>query len=85
MISVRCVGHIATAMGSKEVTVEGDCIEAAELVKKLRTMSGKADPGFTEYNTLVMIEDGEAFVSAAGGRKVKTGDSVILIPFSHGG
>ena len=85
MINVRCVGHIATAMGSSELEVEGDDIEAAELIERLRTMSGKAEPGFTKFNTLVVVEDGEAYVSASGDRRVKAGDSVVLIPFSHGG
>ena len=85
MISVRCLGHIGTSVGSKEVELEGDEVEASEIVEKLRTASGRGDPGFTKYNTLVMVEDGEAFVSATASRKVRSGERVVLIPFSHGG
>jgi hypothetical protein len=48
-------------------------------------MSKEKNPGFSKFNTLAMIEDGEAFVPAAAGRKVTSGERVILIPFSHGG
>lgn len=85
MIKVKCVGHIATSLGKKEVELEGDELSAGELVERLREMTGKADPGFTKFNTLVMVDDGEAYVSAAAGKTVKAGDRVVLIPFSHGG
>ncbi len=85
MIRVRCVGHIATAVGRKELVVERDEVDSAQLVDELRALTGRDDPGFTKYNTLVMVEDGEAFVPASGGRVLKSGDSVVLIPFSHGG
>lgn len=51
----------------------------------MRMISGKQNPGFTVFNTLLMIEDGEVCVSAVGARKVKDGERVVLIPFSHGG
>ncbi len=85
MIKVRCVGHIASAVGAKEVVLQSEELGAAELVDALRAMSGKGDPGFTKFNTLVMVEDGEAFVSASRSTRVRSGDSVVLIPFSHGG
>lgn len=85
MITVRCLGHIGTSMGSREVTIDGAELGSAELVERLRLMSGKPDPGFTRFNTLVMVENGEAFVAAAPGRKVMDGERVVLIPFSHGG
>ena len=85
MIRVRCVGHIATAVGRKELVVDRDEVDSAQLVDELRALTGRDDPGFTRYNTLVMVEDGEAFVPASGGRVLKSGDSVVLIPFSHGG
>lgn len=85
MIVVRCLGHIGTSVGAREVALEGSDLDASEIVEMLRSMSGKKDPGFTKFNTLLMVEDGEAFVSAASERKVKEGERVALIPFSHGG
>jgi molybdopterin converting factor small subunit len=85
MIRVRCYGHIGTSVGSFEVAIEAREIDSAELVDRVRGMSTAPDPGFTRYNTLVMVEDGEAFVPAGGRRTVRDGDRVALIPFSHGG
>jgi len=85
MITVRCLGHIGTSVGSEEVRIEGSELEPREIVEKVRKASGKEDPGFTAFNTLLMIEDGEVCVSAAGRTKVKDGERVVLIPFSHGG
>jgi hypothetical protein len=67
------------------VSLEGPELEASEIVERLRTMSRKEDPGFTKFNTLVMVESGEAFVTASVRRVVKDGEKVVLIPFSHGG
>lgn len=85
MITVRCLGHIGTSVGAKELTFPDEDIEASELVEKVRAATGKSDPGFTKFNTLVMVEDGEAFVPAGGSRRLKNGEKVALIPFSHGG
>lgn len=85
MISVKCLGHIGTSVGAEEVTLPDEEIDAEEIVRRLRALSVEADPGFTKYNTLVMVEDGEAFVPAAAKRIVKSGQKVVLIPFSHGG
>jgi len=85
VITVKCLGHIGTSVGTREVVLEDDELEASELVERLRTASGRQDPGFTKYNTLVMVEEGEAFVPAAVSRKVRSGERVVLIPFSHGG
>ncbi len=85
MIGVRCLGHIQTSVGSEEVSLEGPELEASEIVERLRTMSGKEDPGFTKFNTLVLVESGEAFVTASVRRLVKDGEKIVLIPFSHGG
>ena len=85
MISVRCLGHIGTSVGAREVSLEGSELDASEIVDRLRRISGEADPGFNIFNTLMLVEDGEAFVSAAAGRKVRAGERVVLIPFSHGG
>ena len=85
MIRVRCLGHIGTSVGQREVELADDSIDAAEIVARLRTLSSQSEPGFTKYNTLVMVEDGEAFVAASADRVVKSGQNVVLIPFSHGG
>ena len=85
MITVRCFGHIETSVGSKEILVDASDLEASELVDRVRSLSREADPGFDRYNTIVMVEDGEAFVSAGARRVVKGGERVALIPFSHGG
>lgn len=85
MIVVRCLGHIGTSVGAEEVTLEGSELSGPEIVERLRSISGKEDPGFTRFNTLLLVEDGEAFVPATGGKKVKSGERTVLIPFSHGG
>ena len=85
MITVRCLGHIGTSVGSQEVLLEGSELEPSEIIERMRGISGKRDPGFTAFNTLLMVEDGEVCVSATARRKVKDGERVVLIPFSHGG
>ena len=85
MILVTCLGHIGTSLGRKEVELDAIELGAAELVECLRNLSGKVDPGFTQFNTLVMVGDGEAFVPAGADRRVRSGERVVLIPFSHGG
>lgn len=85
MITVRCLGHIGTSVGAKEVTLEGQELDAAEIVDRVRGLSSEHEPGFNRYNTLVLIEDGEAFVPAGTTRIVRAGERVALIPFSHGG
>jgi hypothetical protein len=85
MITVRCYGHIGTSVGSGEVTLDAAEIDASDLVDRVRALSNESDPGFTKYNTLVMIQDGEAFVPAGARRIVRGGERVALVPFSHGG
>jgi molybdopterin converting factor small subunit len=85
MIRVRCLGHIKTSLGAEEIELSADDLETGELVDKLRSMSKEQDPGFNKFNTLALIEDGEAFVPASTKRMVKSGERVVLIPFSHGG
>ncbi|MBI3841231.1 MAG: hypothetical protein HY297_04675 [Thaumarchaeota archaeon] len=72
-------------MGTKDCQLDGDELEASEIIDLLRSRSLEKDPGFTKYNTLMMISDGEAFVPASAGRTVRNGEKVVLIPFSHGG
>jgi molybdopterin converting factor small subunit len=85
LITVRCFGHIATSLGSEEVELDGADLDASEIVERVRSLSREKDPGFTKYNTLVMVEDGEAFVPAGTKRVIGGNKRVVLIPFSHGG
>lgn len=85
MIRVRLMGHIGTSVGMKEIVLEESTLSAPELVERLRAMSGREDPGFTRYNTLALVGDGEAFVPAVSEREIRSGEEVVLIPISHGG
>ena len=85
MIRVTCIGHISTEMGAKEVGLDLSQAPASTIVDLLRLRARIRDPGFTKFNTLVMVDDGEAFVPAAADRIVADGQRVVLIPFSHGG
>ena len=84
MIAVRLLGHIKTSVGKGEIEIGEEAIDAAELVDRVRAMAA-GDPGFSRFNTLVLVEDGEAFTAASQTRTVRSGDRVVLIPFSHGG
>jgi hypothetical protein len=67
------------------VEVEGDGIETAEIIDRLRAKASSADAGFDKYNTLAIVEEGEAFLPASSRRKVRDGETVVLLPFWHGG
>jgi molybdopterin converting factor small subunit len=87
MIHLKFLGHIKTSMGSEAVDIPEDGITLDDLFALL--LSGKParlDHGFTKYNTLVVINDEEAVSAAAQkDRRINDGDSVLLVPFSHGG
>ena len=85
MIRVRCMGHIKSSLGSDFVELQESDLTASELVQKLRERAIEKEPGFNAYNTLALVGHGEAFVPATSGRKISSGDEVVLIPFSHGG
>lgn len=85
MIRVRCLGHIKTSVGAEEVELGSDELDVGAVVDKLRSLSKETNPGFNRFNTLIMVEDGEAFVPASSSKKVRSGERVLLIPFSHGG
>jgi molybdopterin converting factor small subunit len=85
LIRVRLLGHIKTSIGVDEVEIGEEDLDPALLVKKLRDSCRGKDVGFNEYNTLVLVEDGEAFVPASSKRRLRSGERVVLIPFSHGG
>ncbi len=85
-ISVRCLGHTTTSLGREVVEVDVEEILVGDLIERLQCLS--IDPGrvgFNRFNTLAMVGDGEAFVAASKEMVVKSGDRVVLIPFSHGG
>lgn len=87
MIHLKFLGHIRTSMGSEGIDLPRDGISVDDLFSLL--LSNKAsrlDHGFTKYNTLVVINDEEALSAAANeDRRLRDGDSVLLVPFSHGG
>lgn len=85
MIAVRCLGHIATSVGAKDLQLDGGALTASEIVRKVGGMCSAGDPGFDVYNTLVLVEDGEASVPASADVSVPDGRRVVLIPVSHGG
>jgi len=87
MIHLKFLGHIRTSMGSEEMDISRDYITLDDLFSLLLAdRPAELDHGFTKYNTLVVINDEEALsVSAQKDRRISDGDSVLLVPFSHGG
>jgi molybdopterin converting factor small subunit len=84
MIRVKLLGHIKTSLGKEEIVIEKEKIDTVELIEFLRVCSGETNPGFNQYNTLVVVEGGEAFPSSSK-REINSGQSIVLVPFSHGG
>ncbi len=86
MIKVRCLGHIRSSLGTDELDLDITEVSSSELLDDLRER-GKSDPrlGFTKYNTLLIVNGGEAYTAAADDRLLRDGDTVLLLPFSHGG
>ena len=75
-----------TSLGTDYVELDLDQIQVGELIESLQRLSrGPGRVGFNRFNTLAMVEDGEAFAAASKDFVVKSGDTVVLIPFSHGG
>lgn len=87
MIHLKFLGHIRTSMGSEEMDIPKDGITLDDLFAfLLADRPAELDHGFTKYNTLVVINDEEALsASAQKDRRIIDGDSVLLVPFSHGG
>ena len=87
MIHLKFLGHIRTSMGSEQFELPRDGISVDDLFSLL--LSNKPvqlEHGFSKYNTLVVINDEEALSAAAQkDRRLRDGDSVLLVPFSHGG
>ena len=74
-------------MGAERLEISDDSMSVGELFALLLTKSpAGSGHGFTKYNTLVVVNDKEAFAaSSQEGRRLSGGDSVLLVPFSHGG
>lgn len=86
MIRVKSVGHIRTSLRAETIALEEKEISAIDLIEKLREIAGSdRSVGFTRFNTLIVVNGEEAFTAAAEDRKLKDGDEVLLLPFSHGG
>ena len=87
MIHLKFLGHIKTSMGSEEMDVPRESISVGDLFGLLlSSRPAQLDHGFTKYNTLVVVNDEEVFsASAQQERRISDGDSVLLVPFSHGG
>ena len=87
MIHLRFLGHIRTSMGAEEMDIPRGNMSVGDLFGLLLAhTTARVSHGFTKYNTLVVINDQEAFsASAQEDRRLEDGDSVLLVPFSHGG
>ncbi len=87
MIHVRFLGHIKTSMGSDQMEVGRESMSVEDLFSLLLSCRpAELDHGFTKHNTLLVINDEEVFsASAQCERRLIDGDSVLLVPFSHGG
>jgi hypothetical protein len=74
-------------MGSESIDLPRDGVSVEGLFALLlSTRPSGLDHGFSKYNTLVVINDEEALSAAAQkDRRLTDGDSVLLVPFSHGG
>jgi len=74
-------------MGTEELEVSRGSISVSELFSLLLSSEAPGlDNGFSKYNTLLVVNDKEVFsASAQPDRLLSDGDSVLLVPFSHGG
>ena len=87
MIHLKFLGHIKTSMGAEQMDVPGEAMSVDDLFGLLlSSRPAQVDHGFTKYNTLLVLNDGEVFSAAAQkDRRLSDGDSLLLVPFSHGG
>ncbi len=87
MIHLKFLGHIRTSMGADELDLPRDGISVGDLFAVLLSnRPATLGHGFTKFNTLIVVNDEEAFsASAQEERRLEDGDSVLLVPFSHGG
>ena len=87
MIHLKFLGHIRTSMGSDAMEIPRESVSVDELFGLLLSKRpADLDHGFSKYNTLLVVNDEEVFsASAQRERRLSDGDSVLLVPFSHGG
>jgi molybdopterin converting factor small subunit len=87
MIHLKFLGHIKTSMGSEEMEILRESISVDDLFGLLLSKSpAEVDHGFSKFNTLLVVNEDEVFsASSQKERRLSDGDSVILVPFSHGG
>lgn len=87
MIHLKFLGHIRTSMGSEAMEISRESVSVDELFGLLLSKRpADLDHGFSKYNTLLVVNDEEVFsASAQQERRLSDGDSVLLVPFSHGG
>ena len=85
-IKVICLGHIKSSIGCETVDLDAEGMTAGKLIESLRSMAKPEQaPGFTRFNTLLVVNGSSAFTAAADDRRLQDGDEVLLLPFSHGG
>jgi molybdopterin converting factor small subunit len=80
MIRVRLIGHLATHL-KEEVEFQEGKISVAELLNRLNLKGAK----ITRANTLILLNGVEVSALKGEETEVNDGDSIILIPISHGG
>jgi molybdopterin converting factor small subunit len=87
MIHLKFLGHIKTSMGSEGMEVPRESISVDDLFALLLSKPTEGlEHGFSKYNTLLVVNDDEVFsASTQHDRRLSDGDSVLLVPFSHGG
>ena len=89
MIHVTFMGHIKASMGRERMDIDKAGMSVEELFRFLKSENPAVQEqrhGFTEYNTLVVVNDHEALAAASRrDLRLNDGDSVLLVPFSHGG
>jgi molybdopterin converting factor small subunit len=87
MIHLKFLGHIKTSMGSEGMEIPRESISVDDLFDLLLSQRPtQLAHGFSKFNTLVVVNEDEVFPgSAREDRRLSDGDSVLLVPFSHGG
>jgi molybdopterin converting factor small subunit len=86
MIHLKFLGHIKTSLGVEELDISQENISVGELFGFLLARApAQVSHGFSKYNTLVVLNDEEVFSASQDDRRITDGDSVLLVPFSHGG
>ena len=87
VIRLRFMGHVKTSVGSEEMVIERERISVDDLFGLLLSGGAANKPhGFSKYNTLLVVNDEEVFSpSSQKERLLKDGDTVLFVPFSHGG